>query len=91
MAYPPNQVFLGALSPDDLAGHATPWYIHPCRDARPEAPFGAIIPQDELYCGHALREMEAGRMRSAMFVAKASLFLGRMTQMADGMSMVLDA
>ena len=49
VAYPPNQVFLGALSPDDLARHATPWYVHPCRDARPEAPFGAIIPQDELY------------------------------------------
>jgi hypothetical protein len=30
-------------------------------------------------------------MRSAMFVAKGSLFLGRMTQMADGMSFVLDA
>lgn len=49
VAYPPNQVFLGALSPDDLARHKTPWYAHPLPDARADAPFGVIIPQEELY------------------------------------------
>jgi hypothetical protein len=30
-------------------------------------------------------------MRRAMFLAKGSLFLGRMTQMADGLSLILEA
>jgi hypothetical protein len=29
-------------------------------------------------------------MRRVMFLAKGSLFLGRMTQMADGMSFILE-
>jgi hypothetical protein len=30
-------------------------------------------------------------MRRAMFVAKGSLFLGRMSQLSDGMSFLLEA
>jgi hypothetical protein len=30
-------------------------------------------------------------MRRAMFLAKGSLFLGRMTQMADGLSFMLES
>jgi betaine reductase len=40
---------------------------------------------------HALDAMVDGRMRRAMFLAKGSLFLGRMTQMSDGLSFVLEA
>jgi glycine/sarcosine/betaine reductase complex component C subunit beta len=35
--------------------------------------------------------MTAGTMRRAMFLAKGSLFLGRMTQMADGLSFILES
>jgi hypothetical protein len=43
------------------------------------------------FLGHALARMRAGKMRRAMFLAKGSLFLGRMTQMADGLSLILEA
>jgi betaine reductase len=42
------------------------------------------------FLGHALDRIAAGRMRRAMFLAKGSLFLGRMTQMADGLSFILE-
>jgi glycine/sarcosine/betaine reductase complex component C subunit beta len=43
------------------------------------------------FLGHALDRLRAGTMRRAMFLAKGSLFLGRMTQMADGLSFILEA
>lgn len=43
------------------------------------------------FLGHALDRMADGRMERAMFLAKGSLFLGRMTQMSDGMSFILEA
>ena len=43
------------------------------------------------FLGHAVERMMDGRMNRAMFLAKGSLFLGRMTQMSDGMSFVLEA
>jgi betaine reductase len=39
---------------------------------------------------HAVREMEAGRMERMMFLAKGSLFLGRMTHLSDGISFLLE-
>ena len=43
------------------------------------------------FLGHAVERMMDGRMNRAMFLAKGSLFLGRMTQMSDGLSFVLEA
>ncbi len=43
------------------------------------------------FLGHALDRMKAGTMRRAIFLAKGSLFLGRMTQMADGLSFILES
>jgi betaine reductase len=40
--------------------------------------------------GHAIRKMQSGKMDRALFLAKGSLFLGRMTQMADGISFLLE-
>jgi betaine reductase len=40
--------------------------------------------------GHAVRKLKAGEMNKAMFLAKGSLFLGRMTQLADGISFLLE-
>jgi betaine reductase len=42
------------------------------------------------YLGHARVRMLAGEIDSAMFVAKGSLFLGRMTQLSDGLSVLLE-
>ena len=39
---------------------------------------------------HALAGLRAGELSSTMLVAKGSLFLGRMTEMADGMSVLLE-
>jgi betaine reductase len=39
---------------------------------------------------HALRGLRAGELGSTMLVAKGSLFLGRMTELADGMSVLLE-
>jgi len=40
--------------------------------------------------GHSVRKMMAGEMENTMFLAKGSLFLGRMTQLADGISFLLE-
>jgi betaine reductase len=39
---------------------------------------------------HALAEFRAGELGSGMLVAKGSLFLGRMTELADGLSILLE-
>jgi glycine/sarcosine/betaine reductase complex component C subunit beta len=43
------------------------------------------------FLGHALDRLTAGTMKRTMFLAKGSLFLGRMTQMADGLSFILES
>lgn len=40
---------------------------------------------------HALDGLQKGDYRRVMFLAKGSLFLGRMTQMADGLSFIMEA
>jgi betaine reductase len=42
------------------------------------------------YMAHALQGLRGGTLRRTLFVAKGSLFLGRMTQMADGLSLALE-
>lgn len=42
------------------------------------------------FLGHAVRKILAGKMENTMFLAKGSLFLGRMTQLADGISFLLE-
>ena len=39
---------------------------------------------------HAVDELAEGTIGTTMLVAKGSLFLGRMTQMWDGMSVLID-
>jgi betaine reductase len=39
---------------------------------------------------HGLQRLRAGEIGSTMLVAKGSLFLGRMTELADGMSILLE-
>ena len=42
------------------------------------------------FLGHAVERMLGGEMERAMFLAKGSLFLGRMTQLSDGLSFILE-
>jgi len=42
------------------------------------------------YLGHALRGLTGGGLTRTMFTGKGSLFLGRMTQLSDGVSLILE-
>jgi betaine reductase len=42
------------------------------------------------YLGHALRGLTDGRLTRTMFTGKGSLFLGRMTQLSDGISLLVE-
>lgn len=53
------------------------------------APTQGHIPSGVPYLGFARQEMLAGKIERAMFVGKGSLFLGRMTNLFDGISFVL--
>jgi hypothetical protein len=53
------------------------------------APTQGHIPSGVPYLGFARQEMLAERIERAMFVGKGSLFLGRMTNLFDGISFVL--
>ena len=48
------------------------------------------IPAALPYLAHALPRLRDGSLRNALFIAKGSLFLGKMTNMSDGMSVLLD-
>jgi betaine reductase len=69
-----------AQVPDFVARHGMPGY------APTQGHIASAIP----FLGHALDGLRAGTMQRAMFLAKGSLFLGRMTQMADGISFILE-
>jgi glycine/sarcosine/betaine reductase complex component C subunit beta len=42
------------------------------------------------YLGHAVKNIMSGKINNCLFLAKGSLFLGRMTHLADGMSFLLE-
>ena len=49
VSYPPNQTFIGNLSPDMLAGIPQPWFGDASKAAEPVGPFGEIVSQDLFY------------------------------------------
>ena len=49
VAYPPNQVFLGNLHPEDLARRVQPWWQNPVSQATADAAYGPFVDQLELY------------------------------------------
>ncbi|MCX5908049.1 MAG: glycine/sarcosine/betaine reductase complex component C subunit beta [Deltaproteobacteria bacterium] len=55
------------------------------------SPTQGHVPAAVPFFGHALMAMQKGEMKRTMFVAKGSLFLGRMSQLSDGMSFLLEA
>lgn len=55
------------------------------------APTQGHIPSAIVYLGHAAEKLRAKQIRNALLIAKGSLFLGRMTQLSDGCSFLLDS
>ncbi len=55
------------------------------------APTQGHIASAVCYLAHARRAMGQGTMKRALFMAKGSLFLGRMTELSDGVSFLLEA
>ena len=74
-----------AIAPADLERfvqeHGLPGY----------APTQGHIPSAVPYLPWARDRMLDGTLRSAMFLGKGSLFLGRMTNLADGASLLIEA
>ena len=54
------------------------------------APTQGHIPSAVPYLGHAADAIRRGDIRRAMFIGKASLFLGRCTDLFDGVSFLLE-
>jgi betaine reductase len=48
LAYPPHQVFIGNLAPDELWQIERPWWRNPS-EAKQKGPFGVFVDQEELY------------------------------------------
>ena len=70
-----------AEMPAFVQKHGMPGYV----------PTQGHIPSGVPYLGHARQRMLEGNMQRTMVIAKGSLFLGKMTQLADGMSFMLEA
>jgi glycine/sarcosine/betaine reductase complex component C subunit beta len=49
VAYPPNQVFIGNLPPEDLWERPREWWRHPVDGAKPEGVTGDVMPQAVFY------------------------------------------
>jgi betaine reductase len=54
------------------------------------APTQGHIPSGVPFLGHAIDAMKNGTMNRAMIIGKGSLFLGRLTNLADGASFMLE-
>jgi betaine reductase len=54
------------------------------------APTQGHIPSGVPYLGHAIDAINAGKLNRAMIIGKGSLFLGRLTNLADGASFLLE-
>ena len=54
------------------------------------APTQGHIPSGVPFVGHARKMMEEGNLDKAMIIGKGSLFLGRMTNLFDGVSFVME-
>jgi len=47
--YPPNQVYIGSQTPEELAGYEFPWYDKKVTEGLRFGKLGEIMPQDEFY------------------------------------------
>ncbi|OPZ64430.1 MAG: Glycine/sarcosine/betaine reductase complex component C subunit beta [Firmicutes bacterium ADurb.Bin506] len=49
VAYPPNQTYIGNMTPVELAAIERPWFERPVENARRYSAAGQIMPEDEFY------------------------------------------
>lgn len=49
IAYPPNQTYIGNMTPVELAAIERPWFERPVENARRYSAGGQIMPEDEFY------------------------------------------
>jgi betaine reductase len=54
------------------------------------SPTQGHVPSAVPFLGHAREAMLRGDLKTAMFIGKGSLFLGKMTNLSDGMSFILE-
>ena len=54
------------------------------------SPTQGHIPAAVPFIGHAIKSMKQGDLKNTLFVAKGSLFLGRMSQLSDGLSFLME-
>lgn len=54
------------------------------------APTQGHIPSGVPYIGFAIDDIKSGKIKKAMIIGKGSLFLGRMTNLFDGVSIVIE-
>lgn len=47
--YPPNQAFIGNITPDELKEIPRPWYENPSDGATRDGKYGEIMPEDEFF------------------------------------------
>ncbi len=47
--YPPNQVYIGNMTPDQLGEIARPWFEKPISAASRDGRYGEMMPEDEFY------------------------------------------
>ena len=69
-----------AQVPEFVAAHGMPGF----------SPTQGHIASAVPFLGHAVDGLRSGDLRRVLLLAKGSLFLGRMTQMADGVSLLLE-
>ena len=69
-----------AQVPDFVAAHGMPGF----------SPTQGHIASAVPFLGHAVDGLRCGDLQRVLLLAKGSLFLGRMTQMADGVSLLLE-
>ena len=67
--------------PQFVAEHGIPGFVHT----------QGHIPSGVPYMGHARDAIKAGSIKRAMIIGKGSLFLGRLTNLADGASFLIEA
>ena len=67
--------------PQFVAEHGIPGFVHT----------QGHIPSGVPYMGHARDAIKVGSIKRAMIIGKGSLFLGRLTNLADGASFLIEA
>ncbi len=86
LGYPPHQVFIGNLDPDGLWAIERPWWRNPVEPLS-KGPFGALIPQAELY--RRMAEADAFQLfrldgsNSGLPIYDGTAFLGSMAGAHD--------